>query len=79
MINIMCRDELLKVSISKEKITLKRSKTLIGKGVRMIQQNSVKSILIEYDQFSILDKNAMAFFNKILCNNSSISFEMNMI
>ena len=61
MINIMCRDELLKVLISNEKITLKKTKFLIGKGIRMIQQNRVKSVSIEYDEASILDKNEIAF------------------
>ena len=68
----MCRDELLKVFISNELMSLKKTKCLIGKAMRMIRQNKVSTVVIEYDHSSILAKLSLEFFYRIQCKSGSL-------
>jgi hypothetical protein len=72
MINIMCRNELLKVFISNELMSLKKTKCLIGKGLRMIRQNKVNAVVIEYDHSSVLSKLSLEFFYRLRCKSGSL-------
>ncbi len=72
MTSLRCTDYILKVSITKEeKLTFNKAKSLIEKAGRMIQQNKLTSVIVEVDNKSSINKSALTFFNRVLCNNSN--------
>ena len=72
MTTLSYSDTILNVLISKgEKITLVKAKRMIRKGGRIIQQNRATSVIVQFDVASRIDEDALAFFNRVLCYNSS--------
>ena len=72
MTKLIINGYIVNVFISKnERINIGTLKLLLGKGRRMIQQNNATSVLIQLENASRIDKDALAFFNRVLCYNSS--------
>ncbi len=72
MTRLLCEEYELRVFISKkEKINIGTLKLLMGKARRMIQQNNATSVLIQLENASRVDNDALAFFNRVICYNRS--------
>ncbi len=72
MTSLRCSDFILKVSISKEeKITINKTKSLIGKARRMIKQNRLTSVILDVDNKACINKSALIYFNRVLCYSNS--------
>jgi len=71
MINLVSEDTKLRVFISKnERIKLNVAKQLIRKSKRMINQNSLSEVVIDMDNNPRIDKSALDFVNRVLCENN---------
>jgi len=69
MINLISEDTKLRVFTSKnERIKLNVAKQLIRKSKRMINQNSLSEVVI--DNNPRIDKSALDFVNRVLCENN---------
>ena len=72
MTRLLCNDNVLSVFISKnEKINIDSLKLLMGKGRRMIQQNNATSLVVQLEYTSKVNKDTLAFFNRVLCYSSN--------
>ena len=74
MINLICTDkQLLRVCISNEIITLKKTKYLVKKSKRIILQNSVTSVVVELKQCSRIDKRGLELVNRIITQTTLLT------
>ena len=64
-------EDSVEVFISRaERINFNQAIKLMRKGRRMIQQNKASSLLVEFENTPLIDKNALAVFNRVLWNKS---------
>jgi len=70
MTRISISDNTLRVLISKnERINFNKAKKIIRQGKRMILQNEANSIIVEIDNTSRVNSEALKFFERTLRNS----------
>jgi hypothetical protein len=66
----MSEDNSLRVTVSgAEKLTFFKTKNLVEKSMRMIEQNKAKSLLVEIDKSANVNDSAIELFNTVFSMN----------